>query len=84
MPALARALKVVKKSESLGYPVGGAGAGAGAGPRPGTDDAATLGATLLELVEAAHLAGLDPEDALRVATDRRIDQMRRHEADEQR
>jgi tetrapyrrole methylase family protein/MazG family protein len=84
MPALARALKVVKKSESLGYPVGGAGAGAGAGPRPGTDDAATLGATLLELVEAAHLAGLDPEDALRVATDRRIDQMRRHEADEER
>lgn len=73
MPALARALKVVKKSESLGYPVDRSARGA-------ARDADTLGEVLLELVEAAHVAGLDPEDALRVATDRRIEQMRRHEA----
>ena len=72
MPALARALKVVKKSDSLGFPVGAAARGA-------ARDADTLGNVLLELVEAAHTAGLDPEDALRVATDRRIDEMRRHE-----
>jgi tetrapyrrole methylase family protein / MazG family protein len=74
MPALARALKVVKKSESLGYPVAASARGA-------ARDADTLGEVLLELVEAAHTAGLDPEDALRVATDRRIDAMRRHEAE---
>jgi tetrapyrrole methylase family protein/MazG family protein len=74
MPALARAAKVVKKSDSLGYPVSASARGA-------ARDADTLGSVLLELVEAAHTAGLDPEDALRVATDRRIDQMRRHEAD---
>jgi tetrapyrrole methylase family protein/MazG family protein len=74
MPALARALKVVKKSDSLGYPVSASARGA-------ARDADTLGLVLLELVEAAHSAGLDPEDALRVATDHRIEQMRRHESD---
>ncbi len=73
MPALARAAKVVKKSESLGFPVDASSRGA-------ARDADTLGAVLLGLVEAAHTAGLDPEDALRRATDRRIDEMRRHEA----
>lgn len=73
MPALARALKVVKKSESLGYPVSSSA-------RSATRDADTLGTVLLEIVEAAHGAGLDPEDALRVATDRRMGQMRSHEA----
>jgi tetrapyrrole methylase family protein/MazG family protein len=77
MPALARALKVVKKSDSLGFrSVAGSVSTAPA-------DAHELGAALLALVEAAHREGLDPEDALRVATDDRIDEMRRHEADGQ-
>lgn len=76
MPALARALKVMKKADSIGV------------ERPSAPDAAVtdavtdadaLGAVLLGLVEAAHVAGLDPEDALRVATDRRIELMRQHE-----
>lgn len=72
MPALARALKVTRKAETLGYPLD-------AGSRAAARDADTLGSVLLGLVDAAHHAGLDPEDALRVATDRRIEQLRQHE-----
>jgi tetrapyrrole methylase family protein / MazG family protein len=72
MPALARALKVARKAETLGYPLD-------AGSRGAARDEDTLGAVLLALVDAAHAAGLDPEDALRVATDRRIEQLRQHE-----
>lgn len=79
MPALARALKVVKKADSLGF--GPAGRSVERSVSAGPADADELGAALLALVEAAHRAGLDPEDALRVATDARIDEMRRHEAD---
>lgn len=67
LPALARAAKVLKRAEALG---GGAEA-------PGADlDDERLGAALLELVEAAHAAGLNAENALRRATDRRIEQVR--------
>jgi uncharacterized protein YabN with tetrapyrrole methylase and pyrophosphatase domain len=72
MPALARALKVVKKADSIGF-------GRPPGPGAAVADAEALGSVLLGLVESAHAAGLDPEDALRVATDRRIELMRQHE-----
>lgn len=75
MPALARALKVVKKSDSLGFRA----VERSVSTTPA--DADQLGAALLALVEAAHREGFDPEDALRVATDARIDDMRRHEAE---
>lgn len=73
LPALARAAKVLKKAEALGNaeptgfaePVG----------------AEALGERLLALVDVAHRNGLDPEDALRRATDRRIDDLRRQESD---
>ena len=71
LPALARALKVVRKTEAIG-----------ATSRPSTDaaDAAVaLGEQLFALVEAAQRAGVDPEDALRRATDRRMAQVRQHE-----
>ena len=38
------------------------------------------GAALLALVERAQIAGLDPEDALRRATEQRIDEVRASEA----
>jgi tetrapyrrole methylase family protein/MazG family protein len=80
MPALARALKVVKKSDSLGFTPGERPGADAAAPADGSLDAEALGEALLALVEVAHRDGLDPEDALRVATDRRIEAMRRHEA----
>lgn len=78
MPALARALKVVRKADSLGVDLPSA---PDAAVSDAMTDADALGAVLLGLVEAAHAAGLDPEDALRVATDRRIELMRQHERD---
>lgn len=69
MPALARAAKVAKRAEALRGPAEAAAAAVGL-------DQQTLGAALLDLVDLAHRAGLDPEDALRVATDRRIAELR--------
>ena len=103
LPALARALKVVKKTSALGLddrtdaPAdaadGTAGDAAGDAADGTAGDAADgsarsegdeLGDSLFELVEAAHRVGVDPEDALRRATDRRIAraqqrERRRHE-----
>lgn len=84
MPALARALKVARKA-GLGDPPP---SGRGAQGQPAQGKAAlgqvalgqaALGKALWELVESAHAAGLDPEDALRVETDRRIAAMRASE-----
>ena len=71
MPALARALKLAKKAApyTLAEPA-----------EPLTDEAA-LGDALLALVDRAYAGGLDPEDALRRATERRIEQVRRAEAE---
>ncbi len=68
MPALARALKVVRKADHIATP----SASEPRAPIAGDD----LARALWELVEAAHAAGLDPEDALRVETDRRIARLR--------
>jgi tetrapyrrole methylase family protein / MazG family protein len=72
LPALARASKVLKKAEALDL-------GAAGGGSPEAIDATALGDALFVLVERAHGAGLDPEDALRRATDRRIEHIRRNE-----
>lgn len=79
MPALARALKVAKKASAVGG-TGGAAPPAAAGAGAGELSAAELGAALLDLVDRAHRTGLDPEDALRQATDLRISQIRAAEA----
>ncbi len=71
LPALARAAKVLKRAEALG---------GGAGAAPDDLDDEQLGEALLRLVERAHGAGLDAENALRRATDRRIAQVRAQEA----
>ncbi|MDQ2678870.1 MAG: SAM-dependent methyltransferase [Actinomycetota bacterium] len=72
LPALARALKVVRKTAAIG-------ADSAATAPPG-DAAAQIGEELFALVEAAQRAGVDPEDALRRATDRRMAHVRQHEA----
>ncbi len=72
LPALARALKVVRKAAALDI----ATSPDQDGP---ADDVTAIGDRLYELVEAAQDAGVDPEDALRRATDRRMAQVRRHE-----
>ena len=72
LPALARALKVVRKSAALGIEIPPA-------DRDGGVPSGDIGDRLLELVEVAQLAGVDPEDALRRATDRRMAQVRQHE-----
>ena len=77
MPALARALKVAKKATA----VGGAGA-PGDDARPVELSDEQLGAALLDLVDLAHRTGLDPEDALRRATELRIAEVRAVEAAE--
>ncbi|MHB1139891.1 MAG: MazG nucleotide pyrophosphohydrolase domain-containing protein, partial [Microthrixaceae bacterium] len=66
MPALARALKVAKKAAPFDL---------ADAADPLTDDG-ELGEALLALVDRAYAGGLDPEDALRRATDRRIDAVR--------
>ena len=77
MPALARALKVLRKAESIDPQPR---SGQLAQDQPAHDqpaaDPGTLGRALWALVESAHAAGLDPEDALRVETDRRIATLR--------
>ena len=78
LPALARALKVVRKTEAIGAPAAPTAPAGGTGSAD--DPARRLGEDLLALVEAAHRAGVDPEDALRRATDRRMAQVRQHEA----
>lgn len=71
MPALARALKVVRKADHIAAPSGS--------EIPSSMATEDLGRALWALVEAAHAAGLDPEDALRVETDRRIARLREQE-----
>ncbi len=80
MPALARAMKVAKRAAALGDTV--VAPPVASAPRdPAAEwDAATLGAALLDMVDRATAADLDPEDALRVATDRRIAHLRQLEA----
>ena len=70
MPALARALKVAKKAAT--YELVDRSA-------PLSDEE-QLGEALLALVDRAYAGGLDPEDALRRATERRIDEVRAAEA----
>jgi len=71
LPALARALKVAKRASGIhGYI---------AQPVTRKLDVSELGAALLELVDLANAADLDPEDALRQATDLRIQQLRSFE-----
>lgn len=74
MPALARALKVVRRSEHLDPQAPMRLSREVAPPEPGD-----LVRALWSLVESAHAAGLDPEDALRVETDRRIAELRETE-----
>lgn len=87
MPALARALKVVKKAsavegadatQAIGGADGAEGPTTGTVPLP-LDDA-ELGAALLDLVDLAHRSGLDPEDALRRATEARMRRVRAAES----
>ncbi len=73
LPALARALKVAKRASGIpGY----------VAPPVSSDLvshdllSSDLGAALLQLVDLAHERGLDPEDALRQATDLRMQQLR--------
>ena len=79
LPALARALKVVRKTEAIGAPADPPATSARPGQEAG-DPAAQLGEQLFALVQEAQRAGVDPEDALRRATDRRMAQVRQHEA----
>lgn len=67
LPALAYAAKVARK----------AGTGDGTGPTDEDDVAAAL----VALVDAAVASGVDPEGALRRATDRRVDALRAAEPD---
>jgi uncharacterized protein YabN with tetrapyrrole methylase and pyrophosphatase domain len=73
LPALARALKVAKRATAIeGYlaPVDSAELDSA------ELDFSELGAALLDLVDRAQERGLDPEEALRQATDQRIEQLR--------
>jgi tetrapyrrole methylase family protein / MazG family protein len=79
LPALARAAKVIKKSEALRQGPQDAGDPPASGSEPRTP-ADRLGAELWSLVERSHAAGLDAEDALRLETERRIDAIRRDES----
>ena len=63
LPALARAAKVLRKADPTPAPSG-----------PVDDD--ELGRQLWELVERAHGAGLDPEQALRREVDARLAELR--------
>ena len=76
MPALARAMKVAKRAAALGDTA----VASSARQDPTGWDSTTLGTALLEMVDRAAAADLDPEDALRVATDRRIAHLRQLEA----
>lgn len=71
LPALTYAAKVARK-------VGSGGIGGGAGPVHEDDLAAALEA----LVDAAVASGVDPEGALRRATDRRVGTLRAAEQDD--
>ena len=78
LPALARALKVAKRATGIeGYlaPVDSAELDFSGLDFPELDFSG-LGAALLELVDRAQERGLDPEEALRQATDRRIEELR--------
>lgn len=68
LPALARAAKVLRKADPTPEPA----------PSPVDDD--TLGRQLWELVERAHAAGLDPEQALRREVDAQLVALRDSEA----
>ncbi|MEX0767258.1 MAG: MazG nucleotide pyrophosphohydrolase domain-containing protein [Microthrixaceae bacterium] len=71
LPALSRALKVAKRASGIsGYVAPSAAEKL---------DESDLGQALLALVDRANAAGLDPEDALRLATDGRIQQLREFE-----
>ncbi|MBO1902952.1 nucleoside triphosphate hydrolase [Leucobacter weissii] len=65
MPALARAAKVVERLRRAGAPVPEPGAGGAAG-----SDERELGDALLALVIRANAEGVDPDRALRLATQR--------------
>jgi XTP/dITP diphosphohydrolase len=67
LPALSFAAKVLKRAERAGL------------PGPGTATVASdLGDRLLALVAECRAAGVDPELALRAATDRYVEQHERH------
>jgi tetrapyrrole methylase family protein / MazG family protein len=78
LPALARASKVLKKADALADEASGLRTGTSGDAEEPTDE--ELGLALWSLVERAHAAGIDPEDALRRATDSRIREVRRRES----
>lgn len=93
MPSLARAAKIVKRvtgehgppdrgpwAERLGLAAGPGLAGGGAEPpEPAVRDEADLGRLLMAVVEAGRVAGVDAEQALRVATNALVESVRSHE-----
>lgn len=76
LPALSLASKVLERAGRHGIDPLAAGVVRDVGLVPGEDE---LGDTLLDLVESARRAGLDPERALRAATGRATEALRRHE-----
>lgn len=86
LPALARAAKVLRRADTLGVEVPEPGVGAPSGVpgwAPGSDTGAApqsrpevFGEALLGLVNAARTAGVDPEAALRAATQNYVETVR--------
>ncbi|CAB4912065.1 unannotated protein [freshwater metagenome] len=73
LPALARALKVAKRATAIPGYVAPPVSSDLVSSDPVSSD---LGAALLQLVDLAQERGWDPEEALRQATDLRIQQLR--------
>ena len=78
LPALARALKVAKRATGIeGYVAPVDSAGLDFAELDFSElDFSELGTALLKLVDLAQERGFDPEEALRQATDLRIEQLR--------
>ena len=78
LPALARALKVAKRATGIeGYVAPVDSAGLDFAELDFSElDFSELGTALLKLVDLAQERGFDPEEALRQATDQRIEQLR--------
>ncbi|MGY6501386.1 MAG: MazG nucleotide pyrophosphohydrolase domain-containing protein [Acidimicrobiales bacterium] len=73
LPGLVYAAKVLERADRGGIDPLGAGVVRDVGVAPGED---ALGDTLLDLVASARRAGLDPERALRISTERALAAMR--------
>ncbi|MEI7886879.1 MAG: MazG nucleotide pyrophosphohydrolase domain-containing protein [Actinomycetes bacterium] len=78
IPALARALKVAKRASGISGFVAQLGTDSLKSMKISQSEltSAQLGSALLDLVDLAHDQGLDPEEALRQATELRIEYLR--------